>query len=311
MTRTKIVDAAGGGDFETIEGACYAVSLEARDSSNQWQILVWPGVYKTSGFAVPTWTSVQGTALRHPTGGSVEGQVRVDLTGGSGDLITLAQGSTLCFLDITYSASNASPPLVPAGAVTVVAKTGGGSSAMWNCQVMSVNIPDTYPLDLIACKVGGLTLYDVSTNRAGVATQTRSIVCADTAGFGMVVWGGRHNSGTAQGKVIENVSPFALSLYGLRIIPRLGTTDIAGTSGTVSVVGTPYSVATGTVSDEALHAARVTYSGGATDLVGYGDPIGVVVARIGSTYRRLDGAPGATLYVKESDQDLSTGWSPK
>lgn len=45
-------------------------------------------------------------------------------------------------------------------------------------------------------------------------------------------------------------------------------------------------------------------------LSGYGTPLGVVVAAVGSIYTRLDGGAGTTLYVKESGTD-ATGWVAK
>lgn len=43
-------------------------------------------------------------------------------------------------------------------------------------------------------------------------------------------------------------------------------------------------------------------------LQGIGAPEGSVGAGVGTLYRRLDGAPGATLYVKESNQQFTNGW---
>ncbi len=42
---------------------------------------------------------------------------------------------------------------------------------------------------------------------------------------------------------------------------------------------------------------------------GTGSPEGVVTAAVGSTYQRIDGAPGTTLYVKEQGTG-NTGWMP-
>jgi len=43
---------------------------------------------------------------------------------------------------------------------------------------------------------------------------------------------------------------------------------------------------------------------------GYGSPLNVVQAKVGSLYLRLDGGANTTLYVKESGTDGS-GWSAK
>lgn len=45
--------------------------------------------------------------------------------------------------------------------------------------------------------------------------------------------------------------------------------------------------------------------------VGAGDPDGVIVANVGSLFLRTDGGAGATLFVKESDSGLATGWVGK
>ncbi len=43
---------------------------------------------------------------------------------------------------------------------------------------------------------------------------------------------------------------------------------------------------------------------------GTGSPEGFVTAKVGTIYRRLDGSPGSTLYVKESGAG-NTGWTAK
>lgn len=44
---------------------------------------------------------------------------------------------------------------------------------------------------------------------------------------------------------------------------------------------------------------------------GTGSPEGVVAAKVGATYQRLDGGAGTTLYVKESGDGTKTGWVAK
>lgn len=44
---------------------------------------------------------------------------------------------------------------------------------------------------------------------------------------------------------------------------------------------------------------------------GSGSPLNAVVADIGSLYMRLDGAGSTSLYVKEADNGLATGWVAK
>jgi hypothetical protein len=46
-------------------------------------------------------------------------------------------------------------------------------------------------------------------------------------------------------------------------------------------------------------------------LFGAGSPLNVVTADIGTLYLRTDGGAGTTLYVKEANNGLSTGWVAK
>ena len=44
---------------------------------------------------------------------------------------------------------------------------------------------------------------------------------------------------------------------------------------------------------------------------GYGSPENAIVANIGSIYMRKDGGAGTSVYIKEADNDLSSGWVAK
>lgn len=44
---------------------------------------------------------------------------------------------------------------------------------------------------------------------------------------------------------------------------------------------------------------------------GSGSPAGVVTANRGTLYLRTDGGAGTTLYVKEANDGLATGWVAK
>lgn len=46
------------------------------------------------------------------------------------------------------------------------------------------------------------------------------------------------------------------------------------------------------------------------DFSGYGSPLNVIAAKVGSTYRRFDGGANTSFYVKESGTDAS-GWVAK
>lgn len=53
--------------------------------------------------------------------------------------------------------------------------------------------------------------------------------------------------------------------------------------------------------------------GSVFDLIiqGSGSPEGVEVGRLGQLYVNTDGGAGTTLYVKEADDNLATGWVAK
>lgn len=46
-------------------------------------------------------------------------------------------------------------------------------------------------------------------------------------------------------------------------------------------------------------------------LSGAGSPAGVIAADVGTLYRRTDGGAGTSLYVKEADAGLTSGWVAK
>jgi hypothetical protein len=52
-------------------------------------------------------------------------------------------------------------------------------------------------------------------------------------------------------------------------------------------------------------------SGGGRFLAGLGDPNNQVAGNVGDIFQRLDGTPGATLYVKEEGNGTDTGWAAK
>jgi hypothetical protein len=54
-----------------------------------------------------------------------------------------------------------------------------------------------------------------------------------------------------------------------------------------------------------------TGSGAGRFLVGLSDPNGKVPGNVGDIFQRLDGIPGATLYVKEQGDGTNTGWTAK
>ena len=46
-------------------------------------------------------------------------------------------------------------------------------------------------------------------------------------------------------------------------------------------------------------------------IVGTGSPAGVIVANRGALFLRTDGSAGTSMYVKEADDGLASGWAAK
>jgi hypothetical protein len=54
-----------------------------------------------------------------------------------------------------------------------------------------------------------------------------------------------------------------------------------------------------------------TGSGAGRFIAGLGDPNNNVIGNVGDIFQRLDGTPGATLYVKETGNGTNTEWIGK
>ncbi|MBP8005497.1 MAG: phage tail protein [Acinetobacter sp.] len=59
-----------------------------------------------------------------------------------------------------------------------------------------------------------------------------------------------------------------------------------------------------------VFSSRFMYTATIGDFMGTGSPEGILTANVGSTYRRSDGTPGTTFYVKETGTG-NTGWVAK
>jgi hypothetical protein len=77
-------------------------------------------------------------------------------------------------------------------------------------------------------------------------------------------------------------------------------------------------VGIGNLPEDALVVGGATSRGGATAgsgagrfVAGLGDPNAKVAGNVGDIFQRLDGGPGASLYVKESGNGGNAGWVPK
>jgi Pectate lyase superfamily protein len=99
--------------------------------------------------------------------------------------------------------------------------------------------------------------------------------------------------------------------------PGFVQTPVCASNRIDSGVGAPLA-GLGVLPEEAAVVGGATSRGGATlgtgagrIVAGLGDPNGRVVGNVGDMFQRVDGSPGATLYVKESDEGADTGWSPK
>jgi hypothetical protein len=99
--------------------------------------------------------------------------------------------------------------------------------------------------------------------------------------------------------------------------PGFVQTPICSSNRIDSGVGAPL-VGLSALPEDAMVVGGATSRGGASPgtgtgrmLAGLGDPNGKVVGNVGDVFQRVDGSPGAALYVKEAGNGTNTDWSPK
>jgi hypothetical protein len=99
--------------------------------------------------------------------------------------------------------------------------------------------------------------------------------------------------------------------------PAFRQTPICALNRIADDVPTPLS-GIGNLPFDSIVVGGATSRGGATAssgagrlIAGLGDPNDKVPGNIGDIFQRLDGAPGATLYVKEAGDGSKTGWTAK
>lgn len=127
---------------------------------------------------------------------------------------------------------------------------------------------------------------------------TNSILAGTGSLYDLVVTNSIVGSGTFDIKGTDGVGEF-LELSTANLSPSGDATFILGASnrryGEIWV-------------NDVYQERTIFYPQLISDTVGTGSPEGVLAADRGSTYRRDDGGASTTLYVKEADDGLNTGW---
>jgi hypothetical protein len=314
-SRTVTVDAGGLGDYETIGAALAHVATQTRSESTQWLVLVFPGEaqpasgwdnwynYSEAGaVTVPSFTTLQGVSSPHNVPVESVGSPILRLMTPAGTAISLSQGSSLVNFEIIYAGT-------PSAAVTLIATDGGGgSSVLENLSIKTVPLLDgvpsasAFPITAIANSAGGLYLYETSVAFELVSAASVAILNSSTTGTS--VYGGRFFGASPCVDLMRSTAG-PLKLYWSRIDGGGCTNDLAQAgSGTVQVIGTPYSVATG----EIIHADGTQGTLFCKTYSGTGSPEGVLSAAVCSSYWRRDGGSFSALYLKESGSG-NTGWA--
>lgn len=249
-THVVEVDGTGfQGDYKDLSEACAWVAAKSPAASAPWTIRLYNAAahYTETTLTVPAYTTIQGVNDRPGVAGLTGGPV-IEMTGVTGNLVTLSAGSALSNVEVYYAAD-------PTAATNLIATTSSSSAVLSNVLVtVTADTDDAFSLDMIeSTGTGDLSLFGVSTVRSGTATLTRNVVASSSGTTS--VWGGKHDGGTSQAKLVE-AGAGTLALYGVAL--GSATTQLTRTGGTLQVTATPFSTSSGTITGLNVYGATVT-----------------------------------------------------
>lgn len=260
FTLTVCNSSVYGGDYKTLGAALAAVPTRfpTRGVNQRVTVLVYAcdttdgstsGVhYEEATLSVPTWTTVQGISAPWHNGNDQTGRAVIQMTGTTGDLVTLGQGASLMNLYIKAKTGQAAT-----GAVNLVKITSSSTSGLTNIQVV---IPSTF----IGFEVHA---YDVTGSIAGIhlgaSSSTANVTGLYFSGSGAgTLYGGVVSSAAGTGLV--NAGSGTVRLFGTRFSSATALTDIVGTSGTTEIFGVDYLTESGTVTGKPVRTDSLVLS---------------------------------------------------
>ncbi|HEX4954793.1 MAG TPA: hypothetical protein VF017_15480 [Thermoanaerobaculia bacterium] len=187
FARTVTVDATGAGDYSTLSAALAYVAAQSRaDYSDWWSVRLMPGRYTSGAITIPAWTTVE-CATDSLTGAQAAlgtSPCLIDATATTGAAIALdGDASSLIGVDVRSSVVNT-------GALTVVAKTGEGTSYLGNVTVVVLG-SGSNPVTAVAVAVEGSTLFAADVGLSMPTAATTNVSIAVSAGGNLTLHRGR------------------------------------------------------------------------------------------------------------------------
>jgi hypothetical protein len=252
---TLTVDSGGSGDFLTVSAAIAYVSAQNPTVSSQWTILLYPGTtYTEPSLTLPPFTLLQGFTSPGTRSFQPQGRPILQITGTTGTGVTLANGTTLADLGITFTGA------LTAGykAFTVPSTTTAAAITR-----LLITVPATAPnlaLDILSVTGGNLTVEDTAIQRLGAGmTATRHLICSSGTATLTGIW---LQASTTQAIVVETAGGTVRLLHS-RIFGG-ATLDLKNTSGTLSVDQVSYATESGPITRAGALTPRITFGGATT-----------------------------------------------
>jgi hypothetical protein len=251
---TLTVDSGGSGDFLTVSAALAYVTAQNPTSTSQWTILLYPGItYIEPSLTLPPFTLLQGFTSPGTRSFQPQGRPVIQITGTTGIGVTLANGTTLADLGVTFTGSlTAGYKAFSAPSTTTAALTR-----------LLITVPATAPniaLDILSITGGNLTVEDTALQRLGAGmTTTRHVFCS----AGTATLTGTWLQASASQAVVVETAGGTVRLLHSRVFGG-ATLDLKNTSGTLSTDQVSYTTESGPITRAGALAPRITFGGATT-----------------------------------------------
>jgi hypothetical protein len=252
---TLTVDSGGSGDFLTVSAAITYVTAQNPTSTSQWTILLYPGItYTEPSLTLPPFTLLQGFTSPGTRSFQPQGRPILQITGTTGTGVTLANGTTLADLGITFTGA-----LTPTYKAFSVPSTATAAAITRLLITISATAPNV-ALDILSVTGGTLTVEDTAIQRSGAGmSATRHLFCSSGTATLTGTW---LQASTSQSTVVETAGGTVRLLHS-RVFGG-ATLDLKNTSGTLSVDQVSYTTESGPITRSGALAPRITFGGATT-----------------------------------------------
>lgn len=258
-SRTVYVDAAGRGDFTTINDATAYVALQLPTNFDPWRIVVEFAAPPVDGFApyiqeritVPPYTSLVGVNPGPRAGlGTFNGNVVIQLTGTNGELVTLGAGSNLVDLDFLIYQTSTTDDL---SIIAMHPSDGQGVADLSGVGVSVIGCSDDHEIDGLNIASGGLYAYNVGVSFDGQDSAINARNLVNRSAIGASLYDGRYIPGAGQTHLMVNLGAGPVKFFGqVRMDAGASTCDLCnlGSGPMETYGGTTYELSVGTITHE-------------------------------------------------------------